>query len=543
MQISDIEKVIEGALKEVYPDVNCNVSVVPAPNRFGDFSVTNAFALAKEIRKNPHNIAEEIAKHINSPYISSVSVAKLGYINLNLSTKAYGSFLKELEEKKEKYFYKEKNNEKVQVEFVSANPTGPLHIGNGRGGIIGDVLSNVLKTQGFNVEKEYYVNDAGSKMFLFAKSIAYYYAKRLGKEVATVKEGYKGSYIKDIAEELFNEYGDRLLDENGEPLLKEIQELGKEKMMQRIKYSLRKFGVEFDSWFYESSLYKSGEVKKTIKIFEESGYTYEKDSALWFRSTAFGDDKDRVLIRKTGEPTYTLVDAAYHKNKWDRGFRKVIDIWGADHFGHIIPMKALIQGVGLPKDFLDVIIYQIVHLFKANEEVAMSKHTGVFITLTDLINEVGKDAARFFFLLKSSDTHLNFDMDLAKKQSMDNPVYYVQYTYARLKSVLRKAKEENVAYNGVKNVDLSLIKDEERDVLNSAFYISREVEVAAKTYAVHRIPFVTIDFCKKINTFYQKYKVLSSGIYIQPRLALVHNALTILSFLMDLMGIEKKEKM
>ena len=542
MRISDIERTIEKAVKETYPNIRSLPSLQPAPSGFGDFSV-NTFALAKEIHKNPKSIAEEIVKHINSPYISSVTVAKSGYVNLNLSTKAYKEFLKELEEKREKYFYKEKNNKKVQVEFVSANPTGPLHIGNGRGGIIGDVLTNVLKTEGFDVKKEYYVNDAGSKMLLFAKSIAYYYAKQLGKEVEVVNEGYKGDYIKEIAEELFNEYKDKLLNENGEPLLKEIQELGKEKMMKRIKSALKEFGVEFDNYFYESSLYKSGEVEKTIKIFKESGYTYEKDGALWFKSTAFGDDKDRVLIRKTGEPTYTLVDASYHINKWNRGFKKAIDIWGADHFGHIIPMKALIQGAGLPKDFLDVIIYQIVHLFKEGKEVTMSKHSGVFITLTDLVSEVGRDAARFFFLLKSSNAHLNFDMDLAKKQSMDNPVYYVQYTYARLKSVLRKAEEQGIAYSGIKNIELTSLKDEERDILNYAFYLNREIEITAKTYQVHRIPFVTMDFCKKINTFYQKYKILSSGPYVQPRLAIVHNAVTILSFLMDLMGIEKKERM
>ncbi len=546
MKIDNLEKIIQDVIQLIYPGISKipDVLLVPSPEGFGDFSTNVPFDLASMLHKSPVSIAEEILKHLNFPYFSSISVAKPGYLNFSFALSVYRDFLQELEEKGEKYFYKERNGMKVQIEFVSANPTGPLHVGNGRGGIIGDVLGNLLKVEGFDVIKEYYVNDAGSKMNLFAKSIAYYYMKKLGKNPEPVEEAYRGAYIEDIATEILNDYGDSLLNGEGRPLIDEIQKIGKEKMMYRVKESLEKFGVAFDSWFYESSLYSSGEVDKITEIFKKSGYAYEKDDALWFQSTLFGDDKDRVLVRGTGEPTYTLVDAAYHKNKWDRGFKKVIDIWGADHFGHITPMKALIQGMGLPEDFLDIIIYQIVHLFENGKEVMMSKHSGTFVTLEELVNEVGRDAARFFFLLKSSDTHLNFDIDLAKRESIDNPVYYVQYTYARLKSILWKGEEKGIRYRGVDEADLSLLESsDERALLNHFMYLEKELERVARKHSVHRIPFITIELCKKINTFYQNYNILSSEEYVQPRLSLVYNALNVLSFLMNLMEIEKKERM
>jgi len=546
MKIDNLEKIIHDAIKSIYPGISKipDVLLVPSPDGFGDFSTTISFDLARILHRSPFSIAEEVSKHLNFPYFTSISVAKPGYLNFSFAPSVYKNFLHELEEKGERYFYKERRGIKVQIEFVSANPTGPLHVGNGRGGIIGDVLGNLLKVEGFDVIKEYYVNDAGSKMNLFAKSIAYYYMEKLGKKAESVEEAYKGAYIEDIATEILNDYGGSLLNGKGCPLIDEIQKIGKEKMTCRIKDSLEKFGVAFDSWFYESSLYSSGEVDKVTEIFRKSGYTYEKDNALWFQSTLFGDDKDRVLVRGTGEPTYTLVDAAYHKNKWDRGFRKVIDVWGADHFGHITPMKALIQGMGLPEDFLDIVIYQIVHLFEEGKEVMMSKHSGTFVTLEELINEVGKDAARFFFLLKSSDTHLNFDIDLAKRESIDNPVYYVQYTYARLKSILIKGKEKGIQYRGINKADLSLLESsDEKALLNHFMYLEKEIENVGGKYSVHRIPFITIELCKKINTFYQNYNILSSEKYVQPRLSLVYNALNVLSFLMNLMGIEKKERM
>ncbi len=542
--IKKLEKIINEAIIKTYGKdmLQEQVEITPAPEGMGDFATSFPFKFAKILHKAPQKIAEEVSENVKSELIKEISIAKGGYINFTLSDIAYKEYIGEIESKKDEFFREKPKGIKIQVEFVSANPTGPLHVGNGRGGIIGDVLANLLKLQGFDVKKEYYVNDAGSKMDLFADSIAYYYLKLCGYEAKFPEEGYKGEYIKEIAEDLYFKFKDRYI-KDGKPDREAIKDFGKDYMIWQIKKSLAKFGVFFDIWFYESSLYKSGEVEETIKIFKESGYTYEKDGALWFKSTLFGDDKDRVLIRSNGEPTYTLVDAAYHKNKWNRGFKKVIDIWGADHFGHIIPMKALILGMGLPKDFLDVIIYQIVHLYENGKEVMMSKHTGNFITLDELIDEVGKDAARFFFLLKSADTHLNFDLTLAKKESMDNPVFYVQYTYARLLNILKKAEEAGKKYKGIEQTDFSLLTEkEERNLLNAILSVKDNLKSIAKTYAVNKLPFLSIDLCKKANAFYQKHKVIGSE-NEQERLSLINATVIVLSLIMDLMGIEKKERM
>ncbi len=538
--IEKLETIVKDSIKKTFGEdfIPEQVEISPAPEGMGDFATSFPFKFAKILKKPPQKIAEEVAKNIKSDLIKDINIAKGGYINFSLSEKAYKDYFHKLQVKKETFFQEPPKNVKIQIEFVSANPTGPLHVGNGRGGIIGDVLANLLSLQGFDVKKEYYVNDAGSKMDLFTESIIYYYLKLCGYEAEFPEEGYKGEYIKEIAEDLYFKFKDRYI-RDGKPDKEAIKDFGKDYMIWQIKKSLAKFGVFFDSWFYESSLYKSGEVDKTIKIFKDSGYTYEKDGALWFKSTLFGDDKDRVLVRSNGEPTYTLVDAAYHRNKWNRGFKKVIDIWGADHFGHIIPMKALILGMGLPKDFLDIIIYQIVHLFENGKEIMMSKHTGTFITLDELIEEVGKDAARFFFLLKSADTHLNFDMSLAKKESIDNPVFYVQYTYARLLNILKKS-EENYA---IEEADFSVLSTkEERNLMNVLLTVKRSLKTAANSYTVNKLPFLSIEICKKANAFYQKHKVIGSD-KEKERLSLIHSTIIVLSVLMDIMGIEKKERM
>ena len=537
--LDKIKETIRNTIVSTYGDIECPpIELTIAPEEMGDVATQIAFRLAKNLRRSTFKIANHIAQNIESPYIKKAVAVKPGYINISLNDGFFEEFIQSIEKEKLSYFQEPKKDIKIQVEFVSANPTGPLHIGNGRGGIIGDVLSNLLKLEGYNVSKEYYVNDAGSKMDLFTDSIAYYYGKLCGIGTKFPEEGYKGEYIKNIAEDIYFKFKDRYA-KNGIIDRESIKDLGKDFMIWQIQKSLAKFGVFFDTWFYESTLYRNSDVEKTIEAFKKSGYTYKKDGALWFKTTAFGDDKDRVLARKTGEPTYTLVDAAYHKNKWDRGFKKAIDIWGADHFGHIVPMKALIQGLGIPKDFLDVIIYQIVHLYEDGKEVMMSKHTGTFITLDELVDEVGKDAARFFFLLKSADTHLNFDMTLAKKESADNPVFYVQYTYARLLNILKKSSKpiEEKQFNVNK-----LLEKEERALLNELIFIKENLKNIARTYSVNKLPFLAIDLCKNANAFYQKHKVIGAENESE-RLHLVNTTIIVLSVLMDLMGIEKKEKM
>ena len=537
--LKKVKDTIKNAIISAYGEIETpQIELAIAPEGIGDVATQIAFRLAKIVRRSPFEIANSIARNIKSPYVKKAVAVKPGYINIFLEGTFFEEFVQRIENEKLLYFQEPKKDIKVQVEFVSANPTGPLHVGNGRGGIIGDVLSNILKLEGYDVSKEYYVNDAGSKMDLFTDSIAYYYGKLCGIDMQFPEEGYKGEYIKNIAEDIHFKFKDRYA-KKGKIDRESIKDLGKDFMIWQIQKSLAKFGVFFDTWFYESTLYRNGDVEKTIEAFKKSGYTYEKDGALWFKTTAFGDDKDRVLVRKTGEPTYTLVDAAYHKNKWDRGFKKAIDIWGADHFGHIIPMKALIQGLGIPKDFLDVIIYQIVHLYENGKEIMMSKHTGTFITLDELIDEVGKDAARFFFLLKSADTHLNFDMTLAKKESVDNPVFYVQYTYARLLNILKKS---NISIQEKPFDADKLSEKEERALLNELIFIKENLKSISRTYSVNKLPFLAIELCKSANSFYQKHKVIGAENELE-RLHLVNTTIIALSVLMDLMGIEKKEKM
>lgn len=544
MKIGILKELLKEAIEASFENKNFEIDISLAPEGFGEFSTTIPLKLSKILRMPPMEIAEKLKENINKEYFREISIVKPGYINFTLNRAIYRNILFELESKKQDFFQEEKNGISVQIEFVSANPTGPLHVGNGRGGIIGDVLANLLKLSGFEVKKEYYVNDAGKKMDLFGASILYFYMKKCGLESKFPEEGYKGKYIEDIAEKIFKEKGKNLLNLDEKRLLETVKEEGKLIMLSEIKRSLQHFGITFENFFFETSLYSSGKIEETLEIFKNSPYTYEKDGAIWFKSTQFGDDKDRVLLRSNGEPTYTLADAAYHRDKWERGFRKIIDVWGADHFGHIVPMKALIKGLGFPEDFLDIIIYQIVHLFENGKELMMSKHTGTFVTLDELVNEVGKDAARFFFLLKSADSHLNFDLSLAKENSMTNPVYYIQYTYARLNSIIREAKERNIYYKGIIDVDLELLKEsEEINVLRKIAFVGEEISSAASEYSVHRIPFITLDFAQTINSFYQKHKVLGSQSMEIPRLSLVNASIIVLSALFDIMGIEKKERM
>jgi arginyl-tRNA synthetase len=543
MILEKIKSVIADAVENLYPGISIQVGLEIPPEDFGDLSTTIPLKLARALKKSPIQIAEEISQHINSKAFQEIQISKPGFLNFFLSVETYKEFIASLEKDKEKYFYKKPNGKKVQIEFVSANPTGPLHVGNGRGGIIGDVLANLLKTQGFEVEKEYYVNDSGSKMDLFAQSILYYYLNELGIKSDFPEDGYKGDYIQDIAKQIITKTGNSFSTMQKKDAIEKIKKYGKELMINNIKTSLESFGIHFDNWFYETDLYKKGEIQETLKVFIDTPYTYACENAIWFKSTLFGDDKDRVLVRSNGEPTYTLADATYHRNKWKRGFQKVIDVWGADHFGHIIPMKALIKGMGLPNDFLDVIIYQIVHLFEDGKEVVMSKHTGSFITLDELIKEVGKDAARIFFLLKSADTHLNFDLNLAKSQSIDNPVYYMQYTYARLTNIIKEGAKRGIEYAGVENTSSLLLNKEERDILINLIYIEELLDKVSIDYSVHKIPFMALELAQKINAFYQKHKVLQAGELAQQRLALVNASLIALSFLFDIMGIEKREKM
>ena len=579
MNIYEIEGEVYKALPKslLGDDFAKTFKLLLAPVDFGDFSLNVSFKLAKVLKKSPSDIANLIIQNLKSEYFETLSNDK-GYINIRVNSKFYKEFVQDLLEKRESYFYLPSTGKKIQVEFVSANPTGPLHVGNGRGGVIGDVVASLLKTRGYIVQREYYVNDAGNKMDLLGASIRFFYLEKFGVTVEFPEEGYKGDYIKDIAEKIYSVFGDRFIhnDEKtqieifkllGEYLLfgktfktsEEIETLENAPPfeMESILKVLEAFGIRYDNVFFESSLYE-GEPKvfdgtvslppklvEVLEMLKVRGYLYELDGAFWFKSTVFGDDKDRVLVKATGEPTYTLTDIAYHIDKFNRGFSKVIDVWGADHFGHVTTMKALLDGVGIGKDFLDVILYQIVHLFEEGTEVMMSKHTGKFYTLSELIKEVGKDAARFFFLMKSADSHLNFDIDLAKKESVDNPVYYVQYTYARFNNIVSEAEKRKTEFVNIEEISNATYEPIERKILDEIFYFNNYLDDIASNYSIHRITNLLIDLSKDLNFFYQNYKVLGEENILDrtKRFLIVQSALVTLSLLFDILGIEKREKM
>ncbi|MEF3244967.1 MAG: arginine--tRNA ligase [Caldisericaceae bacterium] len=580
MDIYNFEGLIKKALRECLQilEVSESVKVLLTKESFGDFTINIAFKLAKVFKKSPKLVADDIINCIKLDLIESISNVN-GYINIKVSSKFYLEFVKSLLEKKENYFILDNNGKSIQVEFVSANPTGPLHVGNGRGGIIGDTIARVLETRGYHVEREYYVNDAGSKMDLFAESVLYFYLKRFGIEKSLSEEAYKGEYIKDIADKIYDVFKDKFLNYDHDLAIEAFKNIGVFLLFGKVKEetedieilkqsapfkiesilkTLERFGVSFDNIFFESSLYEGVdvEVDSTLKLNEKlakvflnlfnRGYIYKKDGAYYFKATLFNDDKDRVLVRSTGEPTYTLTDIAYHIDKFNRGYSKAIDVWGQDHFGHVATMKALLKASNIDPDFLDVVLYQVVHLFEDGVEVMMSKHTGKFYTLSELINEVKKDAARFFFLTKSGDTHLNFDINLAKKQSVENPVYYLQYTYARLHNIIEEAKRRGTVFEDIENVFTNLSFNEvERGILNKIFYLNSILDDISVDYSIHRISNYALDLAEDINHFYQNYPVLKEEDKLKQtkRYLIVQVSVVALSFIFDLMGIEKKERM
>ncbi len=479
---------------------------------FLDYSLAFPMKLARTRHKAPVKIAEELVPALrNISCLARAEAVTPGYINMQLSDAFIAEQLSMiLETSPEKLLTKPGTGEKIQVEFVSANPTGPLHVGNGRGAALGSVLANLLETQGDTVGREYYVNDYGSKMRLFTESIAHYLYPMLGMEHAMPEDGYHGAYIPELAREIFQRKGSELKTVLEEKRLSAVEEEGKQLVLDSIRTALQEMGVAFDTWFSERYLVENGWDARVLQQFHDRGVTYEKDGAIWLRSTQFGDDKDRVLVRRDGEPTYTLTDAAYHFNKYQRGYRKSIDILGADHIGHIVPMQALMKSLGLPDGFLEIIIYQIVHFLRGGKQVMLSKQTGEIIELADLVREVGKDQARVFFLLSSADSELEFDLEVAKENSLDNPAYYLKYTHARLCSVERQAQASGVMVpSSAVAEDVALLTtQEDREVLKALLKTQDEIDDAARARQPHRVLYLASELAKATNAFYQKEKVL-----------------------------------
>ncbi len=521
---------------------------VPARPGHGDFSTNLAMVLARAEKTAPRKVAEALVSVLEESATEwgRVEIAGPGFINFFLPSRHWFETLNEVVRRGADYgrsnFGKGK---KVQVEFVSANPTGPLHIGHGRGAATGDAVAAVLNAAGYEVQREYYLNDAGNQMQTLGRSLLLRYRELLGEAIEFPDDCYQGDYIRDIAQEVLDGKGRALLELSEKEAIEQIGAYGGSQIRDGIDTDLEDFGVHFDNWYSEQSLYDRGEVERGIALLKERGLTYELDGAIWFKTTDFGDDKDRVLVRSNGVATYFASDVAYHKEKYERGFDLVIDVWGADHHGYIPRMKAVLAGLGRDTDDLQCILVQLVNLLRDGKQVAMSTRAGKFVTLRAVIDEVGKDACRFFFLSRRSDSQLDFDLELAKKQSNENPVYYVQYAHARVCSINRNAAEAGITLPSAGEVDFSqLTLEEELALVKQLSRYGEIVEAAAQHFEPHRIVFYLQDLAARFHSYYNKGRVLTEDIETsRARLYLINGVRTVLENALLLLGVSAPERM
>lgn len=530
----------ENALPEIQLEV-------PRDKAHGDYATNLAMQLTRVAKRPPRQIAEAIVDRFDraSCGVKRVEVAGPGFINLFLDSSYLADAVREVLTMGETYGKTDVGRgQKVQVEFVSANPTGSLHVGHARGAALGDALCNLLEMAGYDVTREYYINDAGNQIVKLAQSIEIRYRQALGEDVPMIPDGYHGEDIVEFGRELAREHGDALLKLPEEERLAFFRRYGLEKEMAKIKRDLADFGVRFDVWYSETSLYESGKVEAILKELAARGHTYEKDGAVWFRSTAFGDDKDRVLVKSDGTYTYLTPDIAYHDDKFKRGFDKVINIWGADHHGYIPRMKAAMAALGYDPERLIVLINQIVRLYQNGEEVRMSKRTGKAVTLRELMDEVGVDAMRYFLTSRSPDTHLDFDLDLAVAQSNENPVYYVQYAHARICSVFRQAAEQGLALADPPTGLDRLTDEKEVDLMKKLAAFPEEIAAAAQALEPHRIVRYVYDLAALFHSYYNAERILTEDAELtQGRLALAKAVQIVLKNGLRLIGVSAPERM
>ena len=485
---------------------------VPRDEEHGDFSTNVALLLARQAKKAPRKIAEIVVGQIDLSYVpelAKMDVAGAGFINFYLDQSWLYRIPALVVSMGNRYGSGERQNQKVQVEFVSANPTGNLHMGNARGGAIGDSLANALAFAGYDVEREFYINDAGNQIEIFGQSLEARYLQLMGAKIEFPDEGYAGQDVVDTVKNIIREYNDKLL--SMEPLTRQafVVDYALKEKMAYIKNTLANFGIQYNVWFSERTLHEGGQVTQALDELRQKGYIYEEDGALWFKSTLFGDEKDEVVVRANGLPTYFAADIAYHKNKFDRGFDRVINVWGADHHGHVSRMKGAIQALGYDPDRLEILLMQLVRLYRGGVVVRMSKRTGTTVSLDELIEEVGKDAARFFFVMRSADSQMEFDLDLAKEKSQENPVYYVQYAHARIQSIFRQAKAAGFELKPPSEVDCTAFGPEELQILRKIADFPQEISVAARTLAPQRIARYALDLAGLFHSFYNHRRLLN----------------------------------
>ncbi|CUU08876.1 arginyl-tRNA synthetase [Candidatus Thermokryptus mobilis] len=537
---------IENALSKIGIDVNGTQLTLERPKleQYGDFATNIAMLIAKKLGKNPREIAKDIVANleIEPEFIEKVEIAGPGFINFKLSPSFYIERIKEILNQGENFGrLKIGEGKRANVEFVSANPTGPLTVGHGRNAVLGDTIANILEWVGYEVIREYYFNNAGRQMRILADSVRLRYLELLGEKIDYPQDYYQGDYIKDIAKMLIDEYGDKLKDGAD---LKIFKEKAEKVIFDDIKKTLKRLGIEFDVYYNEDWLYE----KKIWEVVDElgkRGYIYEKDGAVWFKATTAGGDQDKVLVKSTGEPTYRLPDIAYHIEKFKRGFDLIVDIFGADHIAEYPDVLRALEVLGYDISKVKVLIYQFVTIVRDGEVVKMSTRRANYITLDELIDEVGPDVVRFFFLNRSRDAHLNFDLNLAKKQSEENPVYYLQYAHARIASILRFASEMGVEIGDIDKVDFKLIKEEEEVKL--AKLLSEFPDVVGSAYYSFE-PLKLINYLNEVaetfHYFYHKHRVVGSDLDLtRARLALCLATKIVLANGFKILGISAPERM
>ncbi|MGM0752930.1 MAG: arginine--tRNA ligase [Bacillota bacterium] len=532
------------ATEDQIPDV---ILEIPKEKSHGDYSTNMAMQLARVAKKAPRMIADDIMANFDQSKgsIEKMEIAGPGFINFYMNNEYLTDLIPLILDQDQEYGQSNAGNgERVNVEFVSANPTGDLHLGHARGAAVGDSLCNVLEKAGYKVTREYYINDAGNQIHNLAISVEARYFQALGQDKAMPEDGYHGADIIEIGKKLAEEFGSKYAEVSDEERYKFFREYGLKIEMAKLQKDLEMFRVPFNVWYSETSLYENGKIDAALKTLKDNGHVYEEDGATWFRSTELGDDKDRVLIKNDGTYTYLTPDISYHQDKFERGHDVLINIWGADHHGYIPRMKAAIEALGFDREKLEVEVIQLVHLYKNGEKMKMSKRTGKAVTLRELVEEVGLDAVRYFFAMRSADTHMDFDLDLAVSQSNENPVYYAQYAHARICSILRQAEEQGLASED--KIDLKLIGTEkEVDLLKKLGEFPQMVADAAEKRTPHRVANYINDLASAFHSFYNANKVLDeeNRELTTARLALVKVVRVTLQNALALIGVAAPEKM
>jgi arginyl-tRNA synthetase len=518
------------------------LNVDEAKQAFGNVTTSIALVLAKQLKRVPREVATAIATTFTHPLIEKIEIAGPGFINIYLTSEAFKILAKELFEQKQEFFKPDVLDKKYNysLEFVSANPTGPLHFGHGRGGIIGDVLGNVLRFMGHDVTKEFYINDAGNQIGKLGESFKIRCLQAAGIEATIPEDGYHGEYLAELARGCFAEYGHQVFEKSDDF----FAEYAKNKMLEQLQNTLREYGIHYDVWFSEKTLHESGAITKALAILQERGFLFELEGALWFRTTQFGDDKDRVVRKSTGEYTYIAADIAYLENKIDRGFNNLIFVLGHDHHSYVVRLNAVKNGLGYENIPLDAILYQLVKISEDGALVRMSKRAGAIIGLQDIINTVGKDVARFFYLNRKADAQLEFDLALALKKTEENPVYYVQYAYVRTGSIIEKAAKE-AHLDGICADDAQYIGPEEAFLLKKIVFLEQLLRDISINHQTHLLTYYVLELAQLFHRYYSHVRVIDSSNMTKSRgrLLMVTVLRNTIAMVLDLLGVSHPEKM